>query len=71
MVHEINKNRKKVNFIDSLIKILFKGYNTDTNCAIVMGMVGAIIGYNEIPNYFKNVVMDCNVEKSLLRQRGR
>lgn len=41
----INKPKKKINFIDSLVKILLKGYNTDTNCAIVMGLVGAVIGY--------------------------
>jgi hypothetical protein len=32
--------------MDTLIKILLKGYNTDTNCAIVMGIVGAVVGYN-------------------------
>jgi hypothetical protein len=41
-----NRNKSKLNFIDSLVRILLKGYNTDTNCAIVMGMVGAVVGMN-------------------------
>ncbi len=41
-----NRNKSKLNFIDSLVRILLKGYNTDTNCAIVMGMVGAVVGIN-------------------------
>lgn len=29
-----------------------------------MGLVGAAIGLNRIPNFFKNKVIDCQVEKS-------
>lgn len=67
-LNEINK--KELNFIDSLVKILLKGYNTDTNSAIVMGLVGAAIGWNRIPAYWKNIVMECNAESGRKPRNG-
>jgi hypothetical protein len=30
-----------------------KGGDTETNCAVVLTLIGAIVGYNGIPRYFK------------------
>lgn len=29
-----------------------------------MGLVGAVIGLNKMPNFYKNKVIDCQVENS-------
>ena len=57
-VDDRQKDLKKV-FINSAIRTLSKGFNTDTNCSIVLGLVGAIIGYNNIPSYFRNKILNC------------
>lgn len=67
-VDERQKDLKKV-FINSAIRTLSKGFNTDTNCSIVLGLVGAIIGYNNIPSYFRNKILNC--EGSGSTGRGR
>lgn len=57
-------NQRKVNFLDTLIEVLRKGGDTDTNAAIVCGMMGAIVGYNQIPSYFRSKIIKytfCNV----------
>jgi hypothetical protein len=41
---------------------LLKGFNTDTNCSIVMGLVGAAVGWNRIPVYWKHIVGECKVQ---------
>lgn len=46
MLNLIHNNNKNINFVDSLISILLKGYNTDTNSAIVMAIIGAVVGVN-------------------------
>ena len=53
--------RNEVNFIDSLTNTLLKGGETDSNCAIVMTMVGAIVGYNSIPSYFRHKIANYTV----------
>ena len=55
----------KQNFAEIAGRILSKGFNTDTNCSIVLGLVGAALGYNNIPNYFREKVLkqDKNISK--------
>lgn len=57
---ELDNNKKdlKTFFIESTIRILAKGYSTDTNCSIGLGLVGAIIGYNNIPSYYKSMILN-------------
>jgi ADP-ribosylglycohydrolase len=40
---ELNKN--KLNFTDTLIEVLRKGGDADSNAAIVCSMIGAAVGY--------------------------
>jgi ADP-ribosylglycohydrolase len=61
----IEINKKDVNFIDSLIATLMKGGDTETNCAIVMTLVGAIVGYNGIPGYFKQKIVNSRIKNSI------
>jgi hypothetical protein len=49
----IEINKKEIKFADSLIEVLMKGGDTEINSAIVMTLIGAIVGYNGIPMYFK------------------
>lgn len=55
---------KDINFVDSLVKILRKGGDTETNCAIVMTLVGAIVGYNGIPCYLKQKIVNSRMKDS-------
>ena len=38
-------------------KVIQKGGDTDTNAAIVGGMVGAVIGFKKLPAEYVNKVM--------------
>lgn len=57
-------NNKYTNFTDSLVRILSKGGDTETNCAIVMTLVGAMVGYNGIPSYFKQKIVNSRMKDS-------
>lgn len=59
----------KKQFIDAAIRILSRGFSTDTNCSIVLGVVGAALGYNSIPNYFRDKIL--NAEKGVGKRRTR
>lgn len=50
--------------MDSLLKTLLKGGDTDSNCSIVMSLIGAIVGYNQIPSYFKQKIMNYRMTQS-------
>lgn len=50
--------------MESLLKNLAKGGDTDANCAIVMCLVGSIIGYNGIPSYFKQKITNSRMTQS-------
>lgn len=63
------KKDPKKQFIQSAVRVLSKGYNTDTNCSISLGLVGAIIGYNNIPSYFRHKIL--NAEYKTGKNRGR
>ena len=41
-----------------------KGGDTDANCAVVMGLVGSVVGYNEIPSYFKQKIVNSRMTQS-------
>ena len=46
------------------MNILAKGGDTDSNCAIVMGLIGAITGYNKIPSYFRNKIINSSMKNT-------
>lgn len=50
--------------MESLLKTLVKGGDTDANSAIVMALVGSIVGYNSIPSYFKQKLMNSRMNQS-------
>jgi ADP-ribosylglycohydrolase len=50
--------------MESLLKTLLKGGDTDANCAIVMALVGSLIGYNNIPSYFKQKIINSRMSQS-------
>jgi ADP-ribosylglycohydrolase len=60
----IEINRKEVKFMESLLKTLVKGGDTDANSAIVMGLVGCVVGYNRIPSYFKQKLINFRMTQS-------
>jgi ADP-ribosyl-[dinitrogen reductase] hydrolase len=60
----IEINRKEVKFMESLLRTLVKGGDTDANAAIVMALVGAIVGYNAIPSYFKQKIVNSRMSQS-------
>jgi ADP-ribosylglycohydrolase len=37
--------------------MLIEGGDTDTNAAIVGGMMGALVGFNEIPQFMRNAIV--------------
>ena len=53
----IEMNQIQVDFLEGLIDVLRKGGDADTNAAIVCSMMGAVVGYNQIPSYFRYKVM--------------
>jgi hypothetical protein len=69
---EIGKGKidLKKQFIESTVRVLSKGFNTDTNCSISLGLVGAVIGYINIPSYFKNRIINSDYKVSKTN-RGR
>jgi ADP-ribosylglycohydrolase len=60
----IEVNRREVKFMDSLLKTLAKAGDTDANCAIVMALVGSVVGYNSIPGYFKQKIANSRMTQS-------
>jgi len=57
---ELNGNHKSesTQFIEAAVRILSKGFNTDTNCSVALGLIGAVIGYNQIPSYFRSKIIN-------------
>ncbi len=49
--------REKMPYEDAMIKMLKQGGDTDTNCCIVGGMLGALHGFKGIPEDVKNQVL--------------
>lgn len=50
--------------MESLLNTLLKGGDTDANSAIVMALVGSIVGYNAIPPYFKQKIINSRMTQS-------
>ena len=48
-------------YLDSIRAIITEGGDTDTNAAIAGGMIGALVGFNNIPDYMidKIIKFDC------------
>ena len=60
----IEINKRHIKFMDSLLATLVKGGDTDANCAVVMALVGSVVGYNSIPSYFKQKVVNSRMSQS-------
>ena len=55
--HALRQIRKpKIDFTESMKEILLLGGDTDTNACIVGAMIGAYVGYDELPSNWKNKV---------------
>ncbi len=50
--------------MESLLNTLTKWGDSDANCAIVMALVGSIVGYNSIPSYFKQKISNSRMSQS-------
>jgi len=72
--HLIKKSReenKKIDFKDAMMFALQRGGDTDTNCAIIGGLVGASIGFKELYETYPEQVKKfwtCDVEKSMQKR---
>jgi len=55
--------RKKTEFEEAMKIMLTKGGDTDTNCCIVGGMLGALHGYSGIPKRLTDPVISFEAEK--------
>lgn len=60
----IEMSKKDINFFEILCYNLQRGGDTDANCAIVMTLIGAIVGYNGIPGYFKQKIINARMKDS-------
>ena len=60
----IELSKKEVDFFEVLVHNLQRGGDSDANCAIVMTIVGAIVGYNGIPGYFKQKLINSRMKDS-------
>ena len=48
---------------DAMRKTVQEGGDTDTNACIAGGMVGALVGLGQIPEYMKNKLLSFDCEK--------
>lgn len=55
--------RKNESYEEAVFKTLMKGGDTDTNACIVGGMMGALHGFGEIPDYMKEPVLTFDAAK--------
>lgn len=55
--------RKNTSYEEAVFKTLMKGGDTDTNACIVGGMMGALHGLSEIPDYMKDPVLTFDAAK--------
>ena len=60
-LYKIYHSNDQLFFKFALMKSISVGGDTDTNACVVMGMVGALIGYKNIPeNFLGNILnFDC------------
>ncbi|MCY3415018.1 MAG: ADP-ribosylglycohydrolase family protein [Candidatus Heimdallarchaeota archaeon] len=52
--------RKNVSYEEAIADTLIRGGDTDTNAAIVGGLIGALHGSNSIPEYMRDPVLNYN-----------
>jgi hypothetical protein len=48
-----------------------KGGDTETNCAVVLTLIGAIVGYNGIPRYFKEKIINAKTNTNNWKGRDK
>lgn len=53
----IELNQPSLDFTDTLLEVLRKGGDTDSNAAIVCSLIGATVGYSRIPSYFRHRIL--------------
>ena len=66
---DVSAKDAKQSFVEIAGKILSKGFNTDTNCSVTLGLVGAALGYNNIPSYFRDKVLKSDKKAAPKRSR--
>ena len=60
----IEINRPNIDFIETLIRVLEKGGDSEITCAVVMTIIGATVGYSAIPGYFKQKIVNSSLKDS-------
>ena len=55
---------KTTTFEDSLVRVIGRGGDTDTNAAIVGAFLGGVFGASAIPQRWRNVVDSCSPKRN-------
>lgn len=53
----------RIDFKEAMRRTLTLGGDTDTNCCIVGGLMGAAVGAEEIPYIYRKTLLECNILK--------
>lgn len=59
--YQKQENQNQNFYMDSIRQVIKEGGDTDTNACIVGGMIGALVGFNSIPEEMLKKVIDCEV----------
>ena len=54
---DVSAKDAKQTFVEIAGRILSKGFNTDANCSIVLGVIGAALGFDNVPYYFREKIL--------------
>jgi ADP-ribosyl-[dinitrogen reductase] hydrolase len=54
----------RFDYANEIRGILIRGGDTDTNCCIVGGLIGAVIGYEKLPEQYVDKMLKCDSTKS-------
>ena len=57
-------NNPEIDFIESLVRVLEKGGDSEITCSVVMTLIGATVGYTGIPGYFKQKIVNSSLRDS-------
>ena len=49
--------------LNAITEVISKGADSDTNACIIGGMLGALHGYDKIPETMKEAIMVCDTRK--------
>jgi hypothetical protein len=52
-----------------MVRTLSRGFNSDTNCSVVLALLGAATGYNNVPGYFRDKVVRAEKREGSGRKR--